>query len=108
MLTFFFAFISDCYMVTSIPELADDPRMTTAVCHFALDMVEELRNYNQVHPEHPLDMRIGINLGPVVAGVVGTKRFLYDIWGGEWSSIGGIFELPTLDVCIISRFSRTL
>jgi len=27
------------------------------------------------------DMRIGINTGPVVAGVVGTKKFAYDIWG---------------------------
>jgi class 3 adenylate cyclase len=28
-----------------------------------------------------LDIRIGINSGPVVAGVVGTKKFAYDIWG---------------------------
>ena len=56
--------------------------MASFVCHFALDMVEELRAYNRLNPEHPLDMRIGIHLGPVVAGVVGTKRFLYDIWGG--------------------------
>ena len=27
------------------------------------------------------DIRIGINTGPVVAGVVGTKKFAYDIWG---------------------------
>jgi class 3 adenylate cyclase len=27
------------------------------------------------------DIRIGINIGPVVAGVVGTKKFAYDIWG---------------------------
>lgn len=27
------------------------------------------------------DVRIGINTGPVVAGVVGTKKFAYDIWG---------------------------
>jgi class 3 adenylate cyclase len=29
----------------------------------------------------PFDVRVGINTGPVVAGVVGTKKFAYDIWG---------------------------
>ena len=29
----------------------------------------------------PYEIRIGINTGPVVAGVVGTKKFAYDIWG---------------------------
>jgi class 3 adenylate cyclase len=29
----------------------------------------------------PFDVRIGLNTGPVVAGVVGTKKFAYDIWG---------------------------
>lgn len=29
----------------------------------------------------PLHIRIGINTGPVVAGVTGTKKFIYDLWG---------------------------
>jgi len=32
---------------------------------------------------HPFQIRIGINTGPVVAGVVGTKKFQYDIWGSS-------------------------
>lgn len=73
-------------MVTSIPDMAYHEKQCAAVCHFALDMLQELQRYNEIHPEHNLDMRIGINVGPVVAGIVGTKRFLYDIWVSDHSS----------------------
>ena len=29
----------------------------------------------------PLDVRIGIHTGPLVAGVIGTRKFIYDLWG---------------------------
>ena len=44
-------------------------------------MIQALEDHNKANLEQPLQMRIGINAGPVVAGVVGTKRFLYDVWG---------------------------
>lgn len=64
-----------------LPDCKNPPKTAAAVCHLAMDMIIEIEKYNAENPEHPLNMRIGINTGPVVAGVVGTTRFLYDIWG---------------------------
>ena len=46
----------------------------------ALDMLEAMRS-NDAVGHLGLELRIGINSGPVVAGVIGRKRFLYDLWG---------------------------
>ena len=68
--------IGDCYMITSIPGTKEQVAAFAAVCHFALDLIEELEKYNREHPQRPLNIRIGINCGSVVAGVVGKKRHL--------------------------------
>jgi adenylate cyclase len=49
----------------------------------ALEMAEFVQSVKENPPEGilPFDIRLGINTGPVVAGVVGTKKFQYDIWG---------------------------
>jgi adenylate cyclase len=73
--------IGDCYMVTSIPGAGDPGPLCAAVCSFGLDMIQALHDYNAEHSNKPLGLRVGVHSGPVVAGVVGTKRFLYDIWG---------------------------
>jgi adenylate cyclase len=46
----------------------------------ALDMLEAMRSHDEVR-HLALELRVGINSGPVVAGVIGRKRFLYDLWG---------------------------
>jgi len=71
--------IGDAYMVAGgIP----NPRKDHAQCvvEMALDMQEEIRKFNAEN-DYNLNIRIGINTGPVVAGVIGTKKFIYDLWG---------------------------
>lgn len=65
--------IGDAYMVASNHRLEDLLRV-------ALDMQQALAGYNTANGTL-LGMRIGIHVGPAVAGVIGVKRFLYDIWG---------------------------
>lgn len=67
-------------MVTNVPPQSDDlVDECNMVCHFALDMMECLREYNSRDERRNLDLRVGLHIGDVVAGVVGTKRFLYDV-----------------------------
>ncbi len=72
--------IGDAYMVVGgIPYPRADH--APAVAEMALDMQAAIANFKCHHHNQPFDMRIGMNTGPVVAGVIGTKKFLYDLWG---------------------------
>jgi adenylate cyclase len=71
--------IGDCYMVAAgVPTPREDHARVMA--RLALDMREAMRSEDAVG-HLGLELRIGINSGPVVAGVIGRKRFLYDLWG---------------------------
>ena len=59
--------IGDCYMVTSVPESIRDKESCLAVCRFSLDMLVELNNFNAENPGYNLNLRVGINSGPVVS-----------------------------------------
>jgi adenylate cyclase len=56
------------------------PDHAQALARMALDMLEAMRA-DGAAGHLGLELRIGINSGPVVAGVIGRKRFLYDLWG---------------------------
>lgn len=71
--------IGDAYMVAAgIPEKTQDHAKT--IVEFAREMLEAT---NQISGEDgdKVDLRIGINSGPVIAGVIGTKKYIYDLWG---------------------------
>jgi adenylate cyclase len=70
--------IGDCYMVAAgVPRSRPDHART--LVQLALDMQEAVAS--RTFGGRPLAFRIGINSGPVVAGVIGRKKFIYDLWG---------------------------
>jgi len=71
--------IGDAYMVVGgLPKLRHDH--VEAVIEMALGMQQEILAFERTCDE-PFQLRIGINTGPVVAGVIGTQKFTYDLWG---------------------------
>lgn len=56
------------------------PDHARALACMALDMVAAMRPEGAMG-DLDMELRIGLNSGPVVAGVIGRKRFLYDLWG---------------------------
>ncbi len=71
--------IGDCYMaVCGLPrEYPDHPER---MAKMALRMTEAMRKYSETAGKQ-LQLRIGLNSGPVVAGVIGSRKFIYDLWG---------------------------
>ncbi|MEQ9552373.1 MAG: adenylate/guanylate cyclase domain-containing protein [Coleofasciculus sp. G3-WIS-01] len=71
--------IGDAYMVVGgLPSPRDDH--ATAIAQMALDMQQAIYDFQKQQGES-FQIRIGINTGSVVAGVIGRKKFIYDLWG---------------------------
>lgn len=71
--------IGDAYMVAGgIPTPRSDH--ADAIAQMALDMQQAIYQFKRADNQ-TLNIRIGINTGPVVAGVIGLKKFTYDLWG---------------------------
>ncbi|MBE9125434.1 MULTISPECIES: adenylate/guanylate cyclase domain-containing protein [unclassified Coleofasciculus] len=71
--------IGDAYMVAGgLPVIRPDHG--EAIAEIALDMQQAINRF-KTNKGESFQMRIGINTGPVVAGVIGTKKFSYDLWG---------------------------
>ncbi|MFP4007220.1 MAG: adenylate/guanylate cyclase domain-containing protein [Spirulinaceae cyanobacterium] len=71
--------IGDAYMVVGgLPVPRQDH--AEAIAEMALEMQVAIAQLQQEIDE-TIEIRIGINTGPVVAGVIGIKKFIYDLWG---------------------------
>jgi adenylate cyclase len=98
--------IGDCYMVASgVPSPRTDHARALAL--MALDMQAAMRSVDEVG-HLGLELRIGINSGPVVAGVIGRKRFLYDLWGDAVNTASRMESHGTTGRIQITRATKEL
>jgi len=106
--------IGDAYMVVGgLPEPRRDH--ADAVVAMAVDMQKQIGRFTWPTGE-PLVLRVGINTGPAVAGVIGTSKFAYDLWGDtvnvasrmeSHGTVGGIQVTEATFKCIRRRHRGT-
>ncbi len=71
--------VGDSYMVVGgIPVAVPDHALRCAA--MALDMIGAIAKFNERH-QLTWDIRVGMHTGPLVAGIIGSKKFAYDLWG---------------------------
>lgn len=72
--------IGDAYMAAAgFTDDADNDGALRMV-HFAIGLIDDVKRFNETSPVK-VQIRLGINTGNLVAGVIGKSKFIYDIWG---------------------------
>jgi class 3 adenylate cyclase len=70
----------DAYMVAAgVPN--PRPDHATVLAQLALDMLDCVKNLELLEGKHPIEIRIGLNTGSLMAGVIGRKKYYYALWG---------------------------
>ena len=97
--------IGDAYMVASgVPVSRADHAV--AICDLALEMSHHVRD--RLFSGKSITLRIGINSGPVVAGIIGTRKFSYDLWGDAVNTASRMESFGTPGRIQITEATRDL
>lgn len=91
------------------------PDHAEAIASMALDMQQSICKF--IRPDgNPFQMRVGMHTGQAVAGVIGTKKFIYDLWGDtvniasrmESHSIAGCIQVTDVTYQILKTSSNLI
>lgn len=70
----------DAYMAAAgVPN--PRPDHAKVIAQLALDMLDSVRNAEFLGGKHPIEIRIGLNTGSLIAGVIGRRKYFYALWG---------------------------
>jgi adenylate cyclase len=98
--------IGDAYMVVGgVPVPRTDHAHATA--QMALAFQGEIERFNRAY-NTSIHLRIGISTGPVVAGVVGRRKFTYDVWGDTVNLACRLESLAAVDMILVSESTHQL
>jgi adenylate cyclase len=102
--------IGDAYMAAAgVPvQNKTNPKDAINAALAMLDFIEETATFRIEQGKQPFEFRIGLHSGPVVAGIVGLKKFAYDIWGDTVNIAARMEENGTVGKINISQSTYDL
>ncbi len=99
--------IGDAYMAAcGLPKR--NPKHASHLTKAALEMIQFMNEQKRTKGNNAFEIRIGINSGPVVAGIVGRKKFAYDIWGDTVNIAARLESASQTGKLNVSKMTREL
>lgn len=98
--------LGDSYMAAAgLPHKQEDH--AERIAHFAIDMIEAARQFSESVGED-YNLRVGFHTGPVVAGVIGTEKPFYDVWGDTVNTASRLESQGKTDCIQVTKVTKEL